>query len=672
MSADEKGKIEEMTAKKFIANYQIAFNNYSNGIKYYLKYKQIIDEYDKIVTGYKDIIKEFKKRLSQLIINLKKAYFIDEKKDYKYDNNIFTNLNHNFDILNNILQCQIDLYTIELSDLENNNCYRINDKKNDTMFLNTLNQNRKIFENEKKIMEKLIYDYDNEYEKLFNEYDETEEYLKNFYLNQIDENKKNKNDPAKFNEVLDKNVNDEKKFLEFHNNFSKQNDYYFMLYDNYIKGLEKELSKNSNDLNKNVNLFFSLKSKYNSTFQYLNDSNQSMNMEVNAKNKNDKEISGEKKSANNEKESQEENKNIENKNANNEKETPGENKSVNNEKEILGENITNKENLEKINEKEKIIKQDFTKYKEKYFSSFEKKYIKEKYIIKAVEETIIDDKLGRETKKTMNNLNEALNLDDCFEEGVIILPDEVVYEIAKNFYAFFEFVDKSKYNLTVEQKKIEVKNLSQRLLLFGYKKKKYKEYQHLVELGDNDVTTLLGTFKSKEYRLSFLRVLNNFRALGFLELPKREYDIVSNYFKVILDYVEKERDIQSLRLILILSQTFYITINGEKHYLQKDLYGHKFFQDKDFWDSYLKDIIQEELNKIKKHKKMDNIEEKKKSNREIGFGKIFPFGDNMIGFGMSKEVLMEILTPLFTEFDFTEEMKKNIEDIIDSKLATTK
>ena len=155
-----------------------------------------------------------------------------------------------------------------------------------------------------------------------------------------------------------------------------------------------------------------------------------------------------------------------------------------------------------------------------------------------------------------------------------------------------------------------------------------------------------------------------------MELPKREYDIVSNYFKVIFDYAEKERDNQSLRLILILSQTFYITINGEKHYLQKDLYGHKFFQDKDFWESYLKDIIQEELDKIKKHKNMDNIEEKKKSNREIGFGKIFPFGDNMIGFGMSKEVLMEILTPLFTEFDFTEEMKKNIKDIIDSKLTT--
>ena len=123
-------------------------------------------------------------------------------------------------------------------------------------------------------------------------------------------------------------------------------------------------------------------------------------------------------------------------------------------------------------------------------------------------------------------------------------------------------------------------------------------------------------------------------------------------------------------MLLILSQTFYIIKDGKKNFLQSDLYGHTLFQDKDFWVLYLQDTIQIELDKIHDCQKLNNIKDPKDSKRDIGFGTIFPFSDNMIGFGMSKEILMEIINPLYKEYDLTEEMKKSIEDIIDSKLIT--
>ena len=69
--------------KKFNINYQITLENYSNAIKYYIKNKQIIDELDKIIIGYKEIIKDFQKKLVQLKVNLSKLYINNEKIFYK-------------------------------------------------------------------------------------------------------------------------------------------------------------------------------------------------------------------------------------------------------------------------------------------------------------------------------------------------------------------------------------------------------------------------------------------------------------------------------------------------------------------------------------------------------------------------------------------------------------
>ena len=63
--------------------------------------------------------------------------------------------------------------------------------------------------------------------------------------------------------------------------------------------------------------------------------------------------------------------------------------------------------------------------------------------------------------------------------------------------------------------------------------------------------------------MTFLQRINNFRTLGIFEIPEREYEIIGNIFKLILDCISKEKteeDYSIIKLLIILSQTFYINL----------------------------------------------------------------------------------------------------------------
>lgn len=47
-------------------------------------------------------------------------------------------------------------------------------------------------------------------------------------------------------------------------------------------------------------------------------------------------------------------------------------------------------------------------------------------------------------------------------------------------------------------------------------------------------------------------------------MPEREFEITKKIFLFIADKIKEESDVLSAKLILILSQTFYIKVNEEK------------------------------------------------------------------------------------------------------------
>ena len=440
--------------QKFNNNYQIALENYLNSIKYFMKYKQIIEELEKIITGYKDIIKDFQKKLLQLKGDLLKYFNVNEKFAFKNEKNIFPTLKQYIKYINNIFSFQINCLTKQINDLETKNVFN-SIKKYDNL-VNILNQNKNNLQSEEKKMEKMINEYDNEYSILMNTLQDSEDKIKKYYVkkrkNSI-ENKKSKNKDIFDNTIFDA-INAEEKFYQIYINFTNNNNNYFHIYDKYLKQLGIEITEISDNINNDFNIFLSI------IINYYNDLTTKIN-QINEKINISKENKTEKKEET-----------IEDKNK------------------IINNDIKQKEENKKLN-------QDFDSFINKHLNKFERKYKKEKYKVKAIHETYSVDQITNDSKNIMNDLCSELGMDNLLVENPIVLSEEDVYEIVKTFYGPFQFVDKSEYDLSIEKKRIDFKNLTNKLLYFGLKKKNFREFANLQPITEEELSKLENGIKKK-------------------------------------------------------------------------------------------------------------------------------------------------------------------------------
>jgi hypothetical protein len=623
MNNNDSASNNSIQTKKFNVNYQIVFENYSNAIKYYIKNRQLIDELEKIILGYKDIIKDFQKKIMQLNLNLTKLCTINDKSEkffYKNDTSIYPLIKKYIKFIKNILTYQIDSFTEQINDFENQNIFKFSNKKDDN-YMNVLQKNKNNLQNEEKRMEKLIIDYDNEYDNLIDTFSNSEDKIKQFFVNKrksSTESKKQKKNTI-FEQTISKTLESEEHFNAIFLNFKKYNNNYFDIYEKYIKELEKEINNNFIYLDKIVNEFISI------LFYNYNNINKKL-IQLN-------------------------------KNLIKKKE----------EQSTLNDKIDDNQNLKNKEEEKGDINSDFSLFKNKYLNKFEIKYAKEKYKVKSIHETINKDGITKETKNIMNILSDEFGMDDLFQENPIIITEEDIYDITKTFYGAFQFVDKTEYDLMTEKKKLEIRQLTNKLLYFGLKKRNNKEFKELKEINEKEVDSLEKYFNKKEYRIIFLKRLNNYRAIGIFDIPKREFEIICRFFKIIADKIYEEKDNDSMKYMLILSQTFYMDKDGQKYYIQKELKGNKLFNEKECMEKYIRFCINEEIEKVKENIKKNNLNENNYSFSTIAFSHLLPFCNNMIDFGMKKELLMELIEPIFEEYKVTEEMKQNIQEIIKSK-----
>lgn len=117
---------------------------------------------------------------------------------------------------------------------------------------------------------------------------------------------------------------------------------------------------------------------------------------------------------------------------------------------------------------------------------------------------------------------------------------------------------------------------------------------------------------------------------------------------------------------MILIFTFYkIKDNGfeiEKEYLQSFLIEHKIWKDFDFWKSAIYNSIINEL----KLQRAYHIDEKESSieitNREknIIFGQLAAFGQNMMMFGIEKKDIFQLMNRYFEYFELEETQLENL------------
>ena len=237
-------------------------------------------------------------------------------------------------------------------------------------------------------------------------------------------------------------------------------------------------------------------------------------------------------------------------------------------------------------------------------------------------------------------------------------------------YGQFQFLDDKYYNLTEEQIKLNVKDLTQKLLSFNKSAKKNDDNKYNEPMEESEINLLMNYLDKSFYRLELLKVLNLYRTKSY-EISEKEFEILKKIFLIIADKIISEEDIRCAKLILILAQTFYCKIDNKDVYIQYYLKNHKLFSNMEIWEKYLNNIIEDEINRTIKIEKKDIIKSDEQNKKykidNILSSILIPFCDNMIEFGMDVEKLYKIIEPIMEIYHVEENLKEVINELIKSK-----
>ena len=369
--------------------------------------------------------------------------------------------------------------------------------------------------------------------------------------------------------------------------------------------------------------------------------------------------------------------------------------------EPMGQYLQPEEEISDTNTKESEKKKELDKILDSYTRKIEKKYIQSKldeYKIQIIEKknnkTELfenENTLKEQSSEIKNNMNKAL------------LTEEEIFYIAKNMFEKFKLINKNNYDLKIEEKKLELKKIINKLIAFGATKKNnlkigssnsnkeipkltMKENKNIINkkekekivITKEEVDYLCGYMKDKVYQRYFLIKINNFRTLGNLETPKEIFVYLTQIFSEIANnLIEEKNDIKEFlvnieiaKLVIILSQTFYCVEDGKKKYIQKEIAKIKVFHLIEFWTQLLKYSIEYEFKNVTEvYLKIANKDDEKsirERKNKIAFGKILPNLGAMRGFGLNEEEITKIILPFFDDYEISDENKQVILGVIQS------
>ena len=297
------------------------------------------------------------------------------------------------------------------------------------------------------------------------------------------------------------------------------------------------------------------------------------------------------------------------------------------------------------------------------------------------------------------NINEILKSYEIIDDGKRKLQEEDIFFIVKKMYNF-NYVNKKNYILNIEKEKLKLKDLLIKLTSYSKKNKKNNTpnpdtNNNIIEnidlisensvnnnknkncnssneqITQEEVNYLCKSLKNKEYRVFILKKINNFRVLGAFKMPLDTFNYFTQIFREMTKYFyidENKLDLQAINLTIILTQTFYCLKNDKRVYLQNDL-NEEIFNSEEFWKKVIKSNIEDEIEQCKKNEKQVGKIENENSIRarrnSISFAQLVPQISGMLGFGLSREKVKQIVLPFIDEFNINEKNKNIILKVID-------
>ena len=329
------------------------------------------------------------------------------------------------------------------------------------------------------------------------------------------------------------------------------------------------------------------------------------------------------------------------------------------------------------------------------------------YEIRVIENNKVDKDEIYEERKCINDALKEFSYDIATDEKKEELDEKDIFFIAKKMYNF-EYVNKKNYILNIESEKLKMKNVINKLTFYSkvqkisssnsddkdikneinendhinkeennYEKNKINKKEE--KLTQEEIDYLCKLMNKRDYRVYFLIKINNFRAIGAFEMPLETFEYMIQIFKVLSKYFyldkkneedEPALDLYLVKLVIILSQTFYCMKDGKKVYIQNELKNEKIYHSEEFWKKLLKMVIENEINICKNNDKDIGIIEDEETiiNRRnrISFAQIIPYISGMNGFGISTQKMKNIILPFLDEFNMNEENKQIILNVLEN------
>jgi len=149
-------------------------------------------------------------------------------------------------------------------------------------------------------------------------------------------------------------------------------------------------------------------------------------------------------------------------------------------------------------------------------------------------------------------------------------------------------------------------------------------------------------------RLVFHKSLNEYRKKSHFVLTETAYREVGKVLNIFLDYCSQNADIESTKLCIVLSQTFYFPeTTGEekptKIFLQDAIKQHEIWSRIEIWETLVRHAMQEEFKKHEPNYEESHSEMKIRES-EIAHSQLITYTHNMLTFGVRKAEVAKIIS----------------------------
>ena len=269
--------------------------------------------------------------------------------------------------------------------------------------------------------------------------------------------------------------------------------------------------------------------------------------------------------------------------------------------------------------------------------------------------------------------------------GFIIEDDEIIKTI-KTMESNFNLFEKGSISKINTPEKIRCKFFTCKLLSFAPKIVEYiknllqnNEINNInipddkngdYSLNDDEIKELYSLLGNIENKMVFLKQINNFRKYGYLEFPKKNFEILCNIFNLISSSLIKDKYFEEQSAILILCETYYTMENDKKVYILDVIKKNKIFHEKEFWNDFINKSILKEVqrnlqNYIKEHK--GDVSSNNQNYDKLVFAQILPIIKTMMEFELDNKKINELLGDLIAYYKLDKNSKKTLYDMVNFK-----